>query len=182
MYQRIMIVVDEGPVARSALDQGLALAAVHHAQVLFFHVLPSYVMPVADAPSLVLMSPEQHRQAVETVANRLLDQAAGAARAAGVESTSAIGSDADAAACIAKFAHERGCDLLVAGSHGRNALQRLIFGSLVVRLIPLVAMPLLVCKPPEASESATQAVSGDERITPQRPPEAHPGMDLPPPA
>lgn len=182
MYQHIMIVVDEGPVARAARDQGLALATVHRSQVLFFHVLPSYVMPVADAPSLVLMSPEQHRQAVETVAARLLQRAADAARAAGVESTSAIGSDADAAECIATFAHERGCDLLVVGSHGRNVLQRLIFGSLVVRLLPLVSMPMLVCKAPEGNAEAAQAVSDDERITPPVRPETAPGMDMPPPA
>ena len=182
MFQRIMIVVDEGPVARAALVQGLEVAVVHRAEVLFFHVLPSYVMPVADAPSLVLMSPEQHRQAVESVASRLLASAAEAAQAAGVESTSAIGSDADAAECIAAFSLKRACDLLVVGSHGRNVLQRLIFGSLVVRLVPLVTMPMLVCKPPEGNEKAAQAVSDDERVSPRRPPETGQGVDLPPPS
>lgn len=182
MYQHILIVVDEGPVAQAAVNEGLAVAKVHRAQVLFFHVLPSYVMPVADAPSLVLMSPEQHRQAVESVASRLLAAATETAQGLGVESTSAIGSDADAAECIAKAVVDQGCDLLVVGSHGRNVLQRLIFGSLVVRLIPLVTVPMLVCKPhDDAAVSAGQSVEESSANVP-RPSNPEPqGIDLPPP-
>lgn len=183
MYQRILIVVDEGPVARAALDEGLAVAKVHGAEVLFFHVLPSYVMPVADAPSLVLMSPEQHRQAVETVASRLLADATQAAQQQGVTCSSAIGSDADAAECIAKASRDRDSDLVVVGSHGRNVLQRLIFGSLVVRLIPLVAVPILVCKSHEdAAHVARETVDETAATTPLAAGEGHDGIDLPPPA
>ncbi|MDQ2780169.1 MAG: universal stress protein [Pseudomonadota bacterium] len=183
MYQRILIVVDEGPVAKAAVDEGLGLAKVHGAEVLFFHVLPSYVMPVADAPSLVLMSPEQHRQAVEAVAARLLAEATGVARQAGVASQSAVGSDADAATCIATAVVDRDCDLLVVGSHGRNVLQRLIFGSLVVRLIPLVTVPMLVCKSHEEVSQAAQEATDDSSAVPPAMSVVPPrGIDLPPQA
>ena len=147
MYKRIMIVVDEGAVAKSALTEGLALARSEGAQVLFFHVLPNYVMPVADAPALVYLSPEQHQKEVDRLARRILAAAAAEARKAGVESSGAVGADADAANCVAEAAAQRGCDLVVIGSHGRNAMQRLIFGSVVTRLIPLATVPVLVCKP-----------------------------------
>ena len=143
-----MIVVDEGAVAKSALTEGLALARSEGAQVLFFHVLPNYVMPVADAPALVYLSPEQHQKEVDRLARRILAAAAAEARKAGVESSGAVGADADAANCVAEAAAQRGCDLVVIGSHGRNAMQRLIFGSVVTRLIPLATVPVLVCKPP----------------------------------
>ncbi|MEO5732419.1 MAG: universal stress protein [Rubrivivax sp.] len=181
MYQRILIVVDEGPVAQAAVDEGLAVAKVHQAHVLFFHVLPSYVMPVADAPSLVLMSPEQHRLAVESVATRLLAVATGAAQQQGVDSSSAIGSDADAAECIAKAVTERDCDLLVVGSHGRNVLQRLIFGSLVVRLIPLATVPMLVCKPHEDAVVTARERVDDSTATAPPAVAATPFIDPPPP-
>lgn len=148
MYKRIMIVVDEGAVARAALAEGLALARSEGAEVLFFHVLPNYVMPVADAPALVYLSPEQHHKEVERLARRILASAAAQARKAGVVSHGATGSDADTANCIANAAANRLCDLVVIGSHGRNAMQRLIFGSVVTRLIPLATVPVLVCKPP----------------------------------
>ncbi|MDH5538612.1 MAG: universal stress protein [Rhizobacter sp.] len=149
MYKKIMIVVDEGAVARAAIVEGLELAKTHAAEVLFFHVLPNYVVPIADAPPLVYMSPEQHRNDVERLANRILASAAAQAQRIGVESTGAVGSNADAATCIANGALDRHCDLIVIGSHGRSPMQRLIFGSIVTRLIQFTAVPLLICKAAE---------------------------------
>ena len=151
MYKRILIVVDEDAAAHAALTEGLGVARTHAAQVVFFHVLPNYVMPIAEAPPLAHLSPEQHRREAEFVAARVLSQAESEARSAGVASTGAVGSDADAATCIARAAAARQCDLVVIGSHGRNAIQRLIFGSTVTRLIPMVGVPLLICKAPDRS-------------------------------
>jgi nucleotide-binding universal stress UspA family protein len=154
MYKRIMIVVDEGAVARAALNEGLQLARIHGAEVVLFHVLPNYVFPIADAPPMVYMSPEQHKKDVERLAARLLASASGEAARMGLKVVSAIGSNADAATCIAEAATERHCDLIVVGSHGRNAMQRLIFGSVVTRLITFAAAPVLVCKPAERVRNA----------------------------
>lgn len=164
MYKRIMIVVDEGAVAKSALTEGLALARSEGAELLFFHVLPSYVMPVADAPALVYLSPEQHQKEVDRLARRILNNATAQAGKAGVVSHTAVGTDADAANCIAEAAAQRGCDLVVIGSHGRNAMQRLIFGSVVTRLIPLATVPVLVCKP-SARRAASKRAAGVAPIT-----------------
>lgn len=155
MYRRILIVVDDDAAAHAALMEGLEVAKAHRAEVLFFHVLPNYVMPIAEAPPLAHLSPEQHRQEAERTAARVLAAAATEARQAGVASAGAVGSDADAATCIAQAATDRGCDLVVIGSHGRTAIQRLIFGSIVTRLIPLVPVPMLICKaPPQHGEAA----------------------------
>lgn len=165
MYQRVMIVVDEGPVARAALAEGLEVARAQGAQVLFFHVLPNYVMPMADAPPMVSLTPEQHRKDVERVAQRLLAAAQEEAQRVGVDAQTAIGSNVDAATCISNAAEERGCDLIVIGSHGRSAMQRLLFGSVVSQLIHLSTLPMLVCKansrrpaasPPPPKETADQ--------------------------
>jgi nucleotide-binding universal stress UspA family protein len=146
MYQRIMIVVDEGPVARAALTEGLEVARTQGAQVLFFHVLPNYVMPMADAPPMVSLTPEQHRKDVERLAQRLLAAAMDEAQQIGVDAQTALGSNVDAATCISNAALEQGCDLIVIGSHGRSAMQRLLFGSVVSQLIHLSTLPMLVCK------------------------------------
>lgn len=147
MYRRIMIVVDDDAVARAAIREGLDVARVHRAQVLFFHVLPNYVIPLAEEASpLVYLSPEQHKREVEHQAGRVLAAAGAQARKKGVVSSSALGSGLDTADCIARAASARKCDLIVIGSHGRSALQRLVFGSVVVSLIPIAPVPLLVCK------------------------------------
>jgi nucleotide-binding universal stress UspA family protein len=146
MYQRIMIVVDEGAIARAAVDEGLALARVHGAEVLFFHVLPNYIVPMDDMPPLVSLGPEKYEKAVRRAADKILGAATQLAAEHGVKATGIVGSGMDAAECISVAAAQRGCDLIVVGSHGRTAIQRLIMGSVVTRLVTLASMPLLVCK------------------------------------
>ncbi len=173
MYKKIMVIADDGPVARSAVHEGLQLARAHGAEALVFHVLPNYVVPVADAPPMVYLSPEQHRKDVERLADRVLAEAAEEAARLGVASQGAVGSGADAAECIARAASERGCDLIVIGSHGRTALQRLIFGSVVTRLITLATVPVLVCKRSEAhDEAAAGAAAGAAQRGTAKPPSA----------
>ena len=146
MYRRILIVASDGAVARSAIDEGLALAKSQAAEVLFFHVLPNYVVPMSDMPPMAVLGPEQYRKAVERSARRILANATESAGLSGVPCRSATGSGLDEAQCIARAATEHQCQLIVIGSHGRSAIQRLVFGSVVTRLITLARVPMLVCK------------------------------------
>lgn len=148
MYQRLMIVIDEDPVSRAALDEGLRLAAALGAEALFFHVLPPYTLPAAagDVMPLGVMGAQEHDHFVQQRASRMLAEAALLAKAQGVPSHGAIALGVAAAECIAQAAREHHCDLIVVGSHGRSALQRLIHGSLAASLLPLAPVPLLVCQ------------------------------------
>ena len=146
MYQHIMIVVEDGQVSSPAVEEGLALAAVHASEVLFFHVLPTYVVPTMDMPPMLGSESEQFQLAAELAAERILAAAAQLAADAGISASGASAVAADAAECIAGAASSRGSQLIVIGSHGRSALQRLVFGSVVTRLITLAPVPVLVCK------------------------------------
>jgi len=159
MYKRIMIVVDDGAVARAAVDEGLALAKSQAAEVLFFRVLPNYVVPISDMPAMAVLGPEQFRKAVERTANRILATATQCAGELGVRCASAMGSGIDEAQCIARAASERQCQLIVIGSHGRSAIQRLVFGSVVTRHITLAPVPVLVCKKAEKQPSRSARVA-----------------------
>lgn len=64
----------------------------------------------------------------------------------GVRSSDFVSTGSDAAECIADAATKRKCDLVVIGSHGRTALQRLLYGSVVTRVITMCTKPVLVCK------------------------------------
>lgn len=148
MYRRLMIVVDDDPVARAAVDQGLALAQSQDAEVLFFHVLPDdgAAMLTGDVMPTGLMALQDHEQHVKARAQTLLAEAAALAAQRSVRSHGAVGEGADPASCVARVARERDCDLIVVGSHGRTALQRLIHGSLAASLLPRTQIPMLVCK------------------------------------
>ncbi|MEO8060450.1 MAG: universal stress protein [Burkholderiales bacterium] len=146
MYQRLLIAVDSGALSRSAVSEGLALAKVHGAEVLFFHVVPNYVVPLSDMPLVGVPSVEELGRESQRNGGRVLASAAAMAQAQGVHSRGELGSAVDAAECIAQAATEHRCDLIVIGSHGRTAVQRLIHGSVVTRLLTLTKLPLLVCK------------------------------------
>ncbi len=157
MYERILIVVDEGAIARAALDEGLALARVHAASVVFLYVLPNFVLPLPDMPAVATLGPEQHRKAVHRVARRVLAAAQQRAAALGLATSSHVGADADAADCITRAASQHRCQLIVIGSHGRSAIQRLMFGSVVTRVITFASVPVLVCKRADKMRTARAA-------------------------
>lgn len=147
MYRRLMIVIDEDPVSRAALVEGLDMAAALGAEVLFFHVLEPYAVPVVagDLMPLGVMDTQEHERFVQQRASEILAEAALLAKAHNVPSHGAVAQGV-AAERIAQAALEHHCELIVVGSHGRTALQRLIHGSLAASLLPLAPVPLLVCQ------------------------------------
>jgi nucleotide-binding universal stress UspA family protein len=49
---------------------------------------------------------------------------------------------------IDRIARERGCDLIVLGTHGRTGLKRLLMGSIAEKVVRLAACPVLTLKIP----------------------------------
>ncbi len=146
MYKRILIVVDPRPVSRAAVTEGVLTAQVHGAEAVFFTVMPRYSVPVTDAPPFVLESPQEFQQAAKSNADRLLAAASISADRAGLKSRSVIGSGEDDAHCIVEAARKQRCDLIVVATEGRNALMRLMLGSVIPGLITSSPVPVLVCK------------------------------------
>ncbi|MCY7314814.1 MAG: universal stress protein [Rubrivivax sp.] len=157
MYKRILIVVDQRAVTRAAVKEGVAMATAHGAEVLFFHVLPRYSVPLADSPPFVVISPQDFQQSAMAAADKQLSAAEKVAERAGVVSQRATGSGDDDAHCIADAARKRRCDLIVAASEGRNALLRLLTGSVIPGLITSSPVPVLVVKESGRSTAAAEA-------------------------
>jgi len=168
MYKRILVVVDASPVSSEAVKTGVALAAVHEAQVVFFHVMPRYSMPMADMPPFVAMSPQDFLRDAQAIAYRLLATAAHAAKRAGVSAQCTTGSGDDDAHCIADAARKRRCELIVVASEGRNAFLRLLTGSVIPGLITASPVPVLIVKESKRSESAERMLGLPLKAKPRR--------------
>ena len=168
MYKRILIVVDTKPAARAAVLEGTALAKVHGAEVLFFTVLPNYIVPVADMPMLAVVSPEQFEREARNSASRILAAATVIADKAGVLSRTASAAGDDPAHVIAAAARRRKCDVIVAASEGRNAVLRLLTGSVIPGLITAATVPVLVCKPKPASRPDARAAASPRKTRTER--------------
>jgi nucleotide-binding universal stress UspA family protein len=180
MYQRIMIVVDKRAVSRAAVDEGLALAKTQDAEVLFYFSMPLYPMPLADVPPFVVVPPREYEEAAEEEADRVLSAANALAVKAGVPSRCIKGSGEDPAQGIVDAARRRRCDLVVVASQGRNAVLRLITGSVIPSLITVSPIPVLVCKQRVRSPAATRKTAAPAKarkkpIRPRRLPSARVG-------
>lgn len=154
MYKRILIVVGSGPTHRAAVTEGVELAKVDGAEAVFFSVLPRYVMPVTEMPMIGLPSPaEFHREATANT-QRVLAAAAVVADKAGVTSKTAVGADADDADCIIETAKKKRCGLIVVASAGRNAVMRILSGSVIPGLITHSTIPVLIVRQQEPKAGA----------------------------
>jgi nucleotide-binding universal stress UspA family protein len=146
MYKRIMVIVDETPNTDIAVSQGVEMAKAHHAEVLFFYVLPRYVLPMVDALPVTVQSPEEFQREANDSASKVLHAASAVADTAGVTSHRAMGSGVDDAHCVADAARIRHCDLIVVAAERRNAVVRLITGNIIPGLITHAGVPVLVCQ------------------------------------
>jgi nucleotide-binding universal stress UspA family protein len=154
MYKRILIVVEGGADARAAIREGVEVARVHGADVLFLAVLPRYVLPVSEMPVMGMVSPDEFQRAARNEAARNLAAAKVVADKAGVLSHGTMDSGVDDATCIADTASKRRCGLIVVASGGQGALMRLISGSVIPGLITHATVPVLVCRPAAGTQRA----------------------------
>jgi nucleotide-binding universal stress UspA family protein len=125
MYKRIVIAVDESDSAMRAVQEGTALARALGGTVRFVHA--------------------SHDPALATLA---LERAAALARGAGVPSEGVALERADASIAILEEVERWGADLVIVGSHARQGLERLLFGSVSGDVVARSPVPVLVVRQP----------------------------------
>ncbi len=166
MYKRIMIVVGERSADQAALKEGLALAKTHESKVLFINVLPRYVVPLPDVPPMVIVDAEEFWQDARRKGQNILNQAHALAMKMGVESQGMLSEGNDDARCIAQAAKRQKCGVVVVGTEGRNAVLRLLSGSVIPGLITHCPVPVLVCK--QGEKPVSEARRAIEPTRPRR--------------
>lgn len=171
MYRHILIVVADHPSSRAAVNEGVRLAQGLGARVLFAHVLHRHVVAVTDMPPVATLAPEEFERESAKLAERVLDAAMASAAEAGVAAAREVVQAANDTDGLCGLTRERGCDLVVVGSEGGNALTRLLTGSVVSGLITRSSVPVLVChEPREAREAAAAAAAERAAEVPPVPP------------
>lgn len=147
MYKRILVVLGDDPASAQASSTGIEMAKAHHADILFFYVMPRYEVLLAgeDRMALASASESDFQQQATQFAKQKLACAAELAEREGIFSLGATGQDADAAMCVALAAQNRHCQLIVVATERKNAVMRMISGSIVPRLLTVATVPVLVC-------------------------------------
>lgn len=146
MYKRILVVVDDCSVSKPAIFHAVELACTHRAELFFFFVLPGFQTPTFEFPLTSSAAEQEYERVARTTPSQYLLEASAIAEAAGVHSHRSMGSGKNDAECVSEAAVKRQCDLIVVESENKNAVLRLIGGSIVPGLITSAKVPVFVCK------------------------------------
>lgn len=151
MCKKILVVVDDNAPSQSAVRLGIEMAQAHRAALLLFHVLPKFEVMGLDVLDSFGASSQEFESKAREKGAFLLASACALAESEGVQSFRAMGCAEDDAKCVADAAASHHCDLIVVGTEGRNALVRLLTGSIVPGLITAASVPVIVCKDVEST-------------------------------
>lgn len=145
--KKIICATDISDYSNHTIPYGIALAREFSAKLYVCHVidLPTGVL-YGETPIFFL---EQQNRIVENVQNQI-EALIGDAQI-DWEPLVTIGFAADE---ISRMASEKGADLVIAATHGRSGLKRLILGSVTGRLMRTLPCPLLIVRGLENGLSA----------------------------
>ena len=143
MYKHLLIATDGSERAQRSLEMGLGLAQKLGAKATIITITaPLSTMTAGDA--VIFIPPEDYERGVKEHSESVIQRATAAAARINMTCDTVSVSDAQPAHAIVDTARERGCDLIVVGSHGRSGLARFFLGSETVKILTLATIPVLV--------------------------------------
>ncbi|RFA94232.1 universal stress protein [Pyrobaculum aerophilum] len=128
MYKKILVAYDGSDHAKKAVERASALAKAFGASV--------YVITVSTDPSQVSLEK----------AKKIAQEAANALKAKGVNVDDIAVRSGTPATEILNYAEEKEVDLIVMGSRGLSAIQRLVLGSVSQAVVSRARVPVLVVR------------------------------------
>jgi nucleotide-binding universal stress UspA family protein/hemerythrin-like domain-containing protein len=143
MYKHLLVPVDGTPLAERSIEQALALARVHGADVHFLHVRPDFA-GTGEGALLMSLSPALYADGAGGRANALLARAEAAARAAGISCQATVKVSDKPQRAILEAATELGCDLIFMASHGRRGALGSRLGGTTRKVLDAATVPVLV--------------------------------------
>lgn len=139
-FQKVLISVDEDPIAAHAAEVGMELARRIHAQVALIHVIDPALTLAPEAG----LAADELAAAAKRDAARLV--AAFRSRLQADDHALAFVPQGSPGSEIAKAAKEWQADLIVIGSHGRSGITRALVGSVAEAVMRQAPCPVLVVR------------------------------------
>lgn len=145
MYKHILIPTDGSELAERAVTHGLALAKFVGAKVTVMIVTQLGVWSsFAEAGAAEAFA--KYNEQIEKYNASVLNRVANAAKQAGVPCETIQVQDMQPYEAIIATTTDRGCDLVVMGSHGRSGLSAMMLGSVTHKVLTHTKTPVLVCQ------------------------------------
>lgn len=136
-FEHILVPTDFGEPAERALDLAIMLASRLGSKLTLLHA--SWLPPTAFASAEGLYWPVE-----QMLKDAEVDLAAALASAKSrLAATTGMLITGEPAATIVTTAKQRGCDLIVMGTHGRRGFSRLVLGSVAEKVLRASPAPVL---------------------------------------
>ena len=137
--KKILVAVDGSVASIHAAKQALALAGPLNAAVTLMHVTPPTLLP-GDVP---IAPVAELREAELARGEGILKEVVMKLEGASVQTRNLLGPPAEV---VSDAASDEGFDLVVVGNTGRNAVSRVLLGSVADRLVHICKKPVLVVR------------------------------------
>lgn len=145
MFKHILLATDGSAASDKAMAQALELAKTLGAKVTAVTATEMWSALDVSGPD-GRQRIEKFEAAAKASAEKILASVSEAAARAGVACATLHIPDASPAVAVVEIAKREGCDLIIAGSHGRRGIDRLLLGSQAQRIVTQAACPVLVCR------------------------------------
>jgi nucleotide-binding universal stress UspA family protein len=148
MVRKILVPLDGSATAQRGFEEALGMAKMFGASVVLLNVAELYpvMLETASASAWEQIAEGQRRAGrdiVERARSTAVDQGVAA-------DTVVIENPAERVAdVVVKVARDKGCDMIVMGTHGRRGFSHLMLGSDAERVLHLSTLPVLVVRHPE---------------------------------
>ena len=145
-FEKILVPTDFSAHAKEAARMAIELAKRFDAKLYFVHVFQSvaYVLP----EGYMLYSAPQLGEILDDLDKLVAAEKSDAQKAGarGVEGDLVEGVPATE---IVRYAREKGCDLIVIGTHGRTGVKHALLGSIAEKVMRTADCPVMVVRPPK---------------------------------
>jgi nucleotide-binding universal stress UspA family protein len=148
MYRKILAATDGSQSANKAVRHAAELAKTTSARLTIVNVTQMWSsLDIAHAAEAGARNPIGEYEAMAAKsAERILAAAKALATADGADCETLHVQDRAPAEGIIAAAKDKGCDLIVMGTHGRRGLERLLLGSQAVEVLSTSNVPVLVVR------------------------------------
>lgn len=143
MYRHLLIAVDGSLLSESAFKKALAFAKEMNATITLLRAIPEDPLTIYQAEMLGAHQ-AQHTDQARKNATAYLEGLEAEARHVLVPCDTAVVINDHPHEAIVDTAQQRGCDLIVMGSHGRHGMTGFLLGSETQRVLARTKLPVLV--------------------------------------
>ncbi len=141
---KILVATDFSEHADHAIAHAAEMSAKFVAPLVVLHVASA---PVVAVPDGFVIVPATALADLQIAVNEGLERAVARAHNAGAVGVEGAQAEGAAWEQIVETARERGCDLIVVGTHGRSGLSRVLLGSTAERVVRKAGCAVLVVGP-----------------------------------